>query len=151
MACAGIDYFAVRRDALGCFLAFWRCSVSAIMRSISSSVWMWQLRPCFISSMRRSSSSLVRAGGFAPCTGNGISFLLRVCWMKMVIAPDIVRPMLLKRLSARRLVSSSILKFTCAMVLCFLCVYGGNYTKHLIATSMGCYTNLISREGLCDV
>ena len=62
--------------------------------------------------------------------------------MKMVIAPDMVRPMLLKRLSARRLVSSSILKFTCAMVLFLLCFFRRNYTRHLIAMPMVCYTTL---------
>ena len=49
-------------------------------------------------------------------TSNGRPLCARDCRMKIVIAPDRLMPRLPKSLSASRLVSSSILKFTCAMV-----------------------------------
>ena len=96
--------------------------------STSMRSWKWQLRPCPTSSTRRMSSSIGRARASRLRTVNGIPWKSRELWMNTVIALDIVSPRLLKSSSAFCLVSSSILKLTCAMTISPLCVYGRHCT-----------------------
>ena len=90
--------------------------------------WKWQLRPCSTSSTRLRSSSIGRTRASRLRTVNGIPWKSRELWMNTVIALDIVSPRLLKSSSAFCLVSSSILKLTCAMTISPLCVYGRHCT-----------------------
>ena len=96
--------------------------------STSMRSWKWQLRPCLTSSTRWMSSSIGRAKASCLRTVNGIPWKSIERWINTVIALDIVRPRLAKSSSAFCLVSSSILKLTCAMTISPFCVCGRHCT-----------------------